>query len=307
MEDHGYWQELLSAYVDGELTPEEDEALQAHLEGCEKCRSALALLRGMTAVLGSEEAEPPSALPEGARFLFQRERTEGRFSWKRWRFTAIAAVVCIALLGFGTQVPKLFGGGMKAAAPAAPAEYTMYVLNDAAEAAETETLTISEQKTAVLQASGVTGAAPTPVPAPQATAAAASGDEGVHGSTESGGAREEPETPGEERSGNYSCRDSVLYTAEGLPGYAIYQSLENGEKWYSVCFVYGEVPQSIREDRECVPMEAPEGQERWQVPLSVCLNEGLREQFNEIYYGDLLAEYGLVIGITDMEEEKWLP
>ena len=49
------------------------------------------------------------------------------------------------------------------------------------------------------------------------------------------------------------------------------------------------------------------GQERWLVPHSVCVNEGLLEQFNEVYYGDLLSQQGLVIGILDMEEDQWQP
>ena len=65
MEDHGYWQEQLSAFVDGELSPEEEAGLREHLEGCAGCRSALALLRGMTGALASAEEEPPAALPEG--------------------------------------------------------------------------------------------------------------------------------------------------------------------------------------------------------------------------------------------------
>ena len=67
------------------------------------------------------------------------------------------------------------------------------------------------------------------------------------------------------------------------------------------------MPESVRTNRECTPLEAPEGQERWLVPHSVCVNEGLLEQFNEVYYGDLLSQQGLVIGILDMEEDQWQP
>lgn len=309
MEDHGYWQEQLSAFVDGELSPEEEAELREHLEGCAGCRSALALLRGMTGALASAEEKPPAALPEGTRFLFEREKTDRKFILKRWRFTAIAAVVCLALLGFGTQAPRLFGGNTaKTEAVSAP----MAIADESPtaslmEADEAEPAPAEAQKGATLRASG--GGMPTPEPAPQAPAAADSAVYGGANSAWSGETPAEDSGEAEETSPDAASGTSPYYmfSTEGLPGYAIYQELENAGGWYSVCFVYGEMLPSIREDRSCVALESPEGQERWKIPLSVFTKEGLREQFNEIYYGDQLSQEVLVIGILDMEEEKWLP
>ncbi len=41
---HEQIQELLSAYIDGDLRPDERDEVQAHLEGCAECREELALL-----------------------------------------------------------------------------------------------------------------------------------------------------------------------------------------------------------------------------------------------------------------------
>ena len=316
MEEHEVWQELLSACVDGELTPEEESALEEHLKSCKKCRSALALLQGMSNALHEEE-EAPAALARGSRYLFDREQANRRSGWKRWRFTAIAAVVCLALLGAGTLGPKLFGGNMSKKAEAAVSMETADIPADVPteeppQAPKTSAPAVNAAASGVVKqvSTDSNSAAPEEAgePAPQAAAAPAAENAAEDTAVTSlPGAVQSIRGEEEAEGGSDAFLESSLYYTEGLPGYAIYRELENADAWYSVCFVYGSVPDTIREDRECVLLEAPEGQERWMVPLSVCLNEGLQEQFNEIYYGDLLSQHGLVIGITDMEEEKWLP
>ena len=43
--DHGYFKDRISAYLDGDLPPYEEQAMAAHLEGCEECRMLLEELR----------------------------------------------------------------------------------------------------------------------------------------------------------------------------------------------------------------------------------------------------------------------
>ncbi|HEU5441062.1 MAG TPA: zf-HC2 domain-containing protein [Ktedonobacterales bacterium] len=60
---HADWdaqRERLSAYLDGELTPDEAAALERHLADCHACQTELASLREVRALLG---ALPPPALP----------------------------------------------------------------------------------------------------------------------------------------------------------------------------------------------------------------------------------------------------
>ena len=47
MEDCRYYEELIGAELDGELTDSEMEALHAHLETCETCRAYREALRAM--------------------------------------------------------------------------------------------------------------------------------------------------------------------------------------------------------------------------------------------------------------------
>ena len=55
MENCGYFEELISAELDGELSEAEKEALRAHLETCDACRAYREALR---AVAGTEADLP---------------------------------------------------------------------------------------------------------------------------------------------------------------------------------------------------------------------------------------------------------
>ena len=326
MDDHSIWQERISASLDGELDPEEERELQEHLASCAACRSAMALLRGMQTVLGGEEAEPPEALAKGTRYLYEQEQKRG-LNLKRWRFTAIAAVICLALLGAATLGP--WGSRATRTANAKQAEdtekltYNSYVAASqeaapagmAAEAApEEEAETQADSFGGTAGAAGATGGAS--APAPMATMY--SSMRGVEGSgageadgaespaAEDSGANGEPGAPADQGV-PAGGQKSALYYADTLPGYSVYRELENADRYYSVSFVYGQVPETIRTNSGCVMLDAPEGQERWLVPLEICQNEGYLDQFDEIYYGDLLSQQGLVIGLLDIQEEEWLP
>ena len=54
--------EMMSAMLDGELTQQEQQMLQAHLDACESCRAVYAELAAMDAALRDDQTEPPAAL-----------------------------------------------------------------------------------------------------------------------------------------------------------------------------------------------------------------------------------------------------
>ncbi|MBQ9412065.1 MAG: zf-HC2 domain-containing protein [Oscillospiraceae bacterium] len=58
--DHAYYEELIGAAADGELTAEEQETLRAHLEQCESCRAFYQAVRAVSGTLAADEP----ALPE---------------------------------------------------------------------------------------------------------------------------------------------------------------------------------------------------------------------------------------------------
>ncbi len=59
--DHEQATELLSEYLESELAPEQAEAFERHLEGCQECRQTLAMLQqAMRAVSRLPEARAPA-------------------------------------------------------------------------------------------------------------------------------------------------------------------------------------------------------------------------------------------------------
>ncbi|MEW6660106.1 MAG: zf-HC2 domain-containing protein [Thermodesulfobacteriota bacterium] len=86
--------ERLSAWLDGELTPEERGEVAAHLEGCEECRRELALLQRLDAALGSLEAPAPAGL--SARVL-ERLQPRRRYGWQS--LAMVASLVLGIVLG----------------------------------------------------------------------------------------------------------------------------------------------------------------------------------------------------------------
>ena len=53
MKNCEYYEELIGAALDGEITAEEDKELRAHLESCEACRS---FYEAMQAISGTDDA-----------------------------------------------------------------------------------------------------------------------------------------------------------------------------------------------------------------------------------------------------------
>ena len=62
MADHGYFEELIAANLDGELTPEEDAALRTHLESCPECRAFYEAMEAVVGVTAKHLPPPPADL-----------------------------------------------------------------------------------------------------------------------------------------------------------------------------------------------------------------------------------------------------
>ncbi|MFN8160497.1 MAG: zf-HC2 domain-containing protein [Solirubrobacterales bacterium] len=112
------WRESLGAYALGRLEPGERTALEAHLEGCETCRSELAAISEVAALMPladlariEEAPAPPRRLGERVRM---RVATEGRRRRRNRRVVlglslggvaAAAAALLIAVLPSGSPEP----------------------------------------------------------------------------------------------------------------------------------------------------------------------------------------------------------
>ena len=80
---HARTTERFSAYLDGEVSPEEKSALEAHLATCIQCRTNLEQFRRTIGKLAQlKEKAPRSFLPDIQGQIHARSR--GRFFGKRW-------------------------------------------------------------------------------------------------------------------------------------------------------------------------------------------------------------------------------
>jgi len=117
----------IDSYVAGELTPQENTAVEEHLETCAECREEVGVLRELQQLLSDM---PPEALldgpPDDADLLLQRTlrqvRTESSAAEGRRRHlaaAAAAAVAAVALVG-GVLVGRVTLGEQTVAAAAPP-------------------------------------------------------------------------------------------------------------------------------------------------------------------------------------------
>jgi len=129
-----HWADEVAAYALGALEPPEAAELEAHLEGCERCRQELRWLAPAVGVLpeGIERIEPPRRVRERVmtevRADARRERSSGRApaaagahreGWLSrlrsgsfgWQPAAALAVVALALVAFAGYELGATGSG----------------------------------------------------------------------------------------------------------------------------------------------------------------------------------------------------
>ena len=108
---HQEWTDQLSDYLDGELSPEEQRGLEAHLQGCAECSAVLDDLKRVVARAAAIDARPPQTdLWSGIAIRLAagdtaagRVKPFARRDRKRFAFTlpqlAAAAALLIAVSG----------------------------------------------------------------------------------------------------------------------------------------------------------------------------------------------------------------
>jgi anti-sigma factor RsiW len=100
---HTRLSERMSAYVDGELPPDEKSAVEQHLAACIQCRTNLQRFRETIGTLSKlKKKAPESFLPDIQQQIHSRSR--GRFFGRRWLlfgripFEWVSLVMIIAML-----------------------------------------------------------------------------------------------------------------------------------------------------------------------------------------------------------------
>ena len=94
---HSRLRDLLSAYIDGQVSESEAMRVEEHLSGCDECRRELGTLRATVALMGQlpelapQRAYTLSAVPEPARGGWT-------FAWTARAATSLAGLLVVALL-----------------------------------------------------------------------------------------------------------------------------------------------------------------------------------------------------------------
>jgi hypothetical protein len=96
---HGRIRRRLDAFLRGELTPEQQEAVERHLAQCAGCRAALQGLREMDRALSEARPEPPALSPEASDALFLRALEGSRSRPRRSAGRAAPAMGLAVVLG----------------------------------------------------------------------------------------------------------------------------------------------------------------------------------------------------------------
>ena len=109
---------LMSAKLDGALTPEQDAQLTAHLAACPDCANLMETLRGLDSQVAELREPAPQGLKKGVLYRIDQATGKAKPSRRGWfgPGTAIGAVAAVLVLLVGLGVVPL--GDMKANSPA---------------------------------------------------------------------------------------------------------------------------------------------------------------------------------------------
>ena len=229
--------DLLSARLDGALTPEEAAGLEEHLSHCPDCRALAADLEEMHAAMPGLYQEPPPELKERVMAQIRaesapisleevRKKRSGRKVWRSWG--AMAAVMAVV---FMSAVAMRFGGsGDSAGIPESEPVQSLTVSSAQPEASQPATVdslpveektTVAGEENTVQTEPSVGEAEGTQVQPAQADAQTTSG-EGTGKSTAGAQASQPPQNSGQtEESGG----DSQGQT----PGVTPFRSADSGD------------------------------------------------------------------------------
>ncbi len=273
---------LISAAADGELGIDEKVQLEEHLRSCEQCRSYLEMMRKMSAALRDSAEEPPEKLSEWIMADVKLHNTRRIFG-AYGRYTALAAVLCLVILGAAALRPRLAAGknAMKSASPdAAP----MSVSAEKSAVGDTgSAYGYADEETYDDLADGADG--------PMQAVNEAADPEAVYAyaADTAENAEEDYEADGQPAQAEPGDALSEFDTSRGYKKYA---AADYDEKFFEVAVIYGEAPEELA---DCEILLSEGEQTDYRVPKELMQSLGSEGAFSEIYFDDLLGEYGLVI------------
>ena len=311
MQDCSKYDAMLSAYLDGELHGKEAKELEKHLRTCEECQKYLALLKNVKEGLREELPPAPETLRQGIAYKLELEKKRQKLYFGAFgRWTAIAAVLCLAIFG----VVRLTGSGVSRTSEAVPAAggssgYLSAEKSASGGASSSTGGTESVPESKITAAGGAVEVAPAPAPAAVNGAGGFYADE--EAAEEEGGgiayaasgampaapaAPNAPmEEPAPEEPASPYLTDSLRGSDAGL------SAMDEGD-YYGVIVFYDALPEGISQKDWAMQTPREEELGRWLVPaedLKGLLEAGICD---EVYFGDRMAGQGLVLLVAGEEE-----
>jgi len=282
---------MISAKLDGELEKKDEEELEKHLAACPECRKYMKLLETTKEALHEDLPDPPEMLREGIMYKIGLESGRKRHYWAFGRWTAIAAVICIAIFG----AVKFNGSGvLRQEAPSA--------MKDSAEfrtATETEFYGYTPDYDSAVTAETAIEEMKVPEPMPTSQSMSSTSGNAV---SEEGKEPESSAAMADSYDMNSDSATGSVYQATSLPGYETGTAALDGGVYAGVCIFYDQLPDGLMTEgwQTLIPEDGEDA--RWLLPIREFETLESRAEWNEFYYGDPSADSGLVI-VIDGEEK----
>lgn len=105
------FEDMISAYVDGELSAAEEAELTAHLEACSSCGDLLAIYRNLQGFVKENSVDPPAELLANVMagiggIAISKPNHRKRIARTSVRYMAVAACIALTIMA----VPRILGG-----------------------------------------------------------------------------------------------------------------------------------------------------------------------------------------------------
>lgn len=249
------FEDLISAYIDGEVTSEERDELMAHIENCPHCAELLAIYTDIS-LIASEDVEPPEELLAGVMAEVHKINAKNAAPAKKakviyLRWAAIAA--CAALVIFagtrfipGTSFDTASGGAANTSTGFASSTTGGGVVTADSDgavynySAETDSAMVASEKSESAADSAYDTATPE-APTAAEPEAADNGFADLTGNTrdsENGTAIVETCATAEDLAASHSCFAIVIVHSEDLAAIGTIEDLSHDGTIWAVCDGY---------------------------------------------------------------------
>jgi hypothetical protein len=141
---------MISAKIDGELTPDEEAELRHHLAECPDCRRVLEAYEAIDDC-APDEAEAPEALSKGVMYKINLDSGKGK---KRRFFFGRGTVAAAAVIAVMLGVYYFNGGEIFGVSSDSTSSVSMDSINETQEAAAESAADMEQAESAVISADG---------------------------------------------------------------------------------------------------------------------------------------------------------